>query len=202
MSHAHDSWGSDPDGDEGANVKWMTYAELGLARGITAASAKRLASRRKWRRQADNDGIARIAVPDHDDPRRIGSAQAATEDFVRIISGLEVSVSTLRDQLERERGRADGVTEDLLRSEEQLAETEGRIAKLAAAAETAALVRDALERALTAEEKARAKAEAALATERALAANAEAEAAALRQTERDRRALGRTARLRAAWRGE
>ncbi len=45
------------------DIRWMTYAELGRARGISTASATRLAFRRKWRRQAGNDGIARVAVP-------------------------------------------------------------------------------------------------------------------------------------------
>ena len=44
-------------------VRWMTYAELGQARGISTASATRLTFRRKWRRQKGNDGIARVEVP-------------------------------------------------------------------------------------------------------------------------------------------
>ena len=50
-------------GDDRDDVRWMTYAELGQARGISTASATRLAFRRKWRRQGGNDGIARVAVP-------------------------------------------------------------------------------------------------------------------------------------------
>ena len=45
------------------DVRWLTYAELGQARGISTASATRLAFRRKWRRQHGNDGAARVAVP-------------------------------------------------------------------------------------------------------------------------------------------
>jgi hypothetical protein len=58
--------GSDDRGD----IRWLTYAELGQARGISTASATRLAFRRKWRRQPGNDGIVRVAVPaDEDQPR-------------------------------------------------------------------------------------------------------------------------------------
>jgi hypothetical protein len=41
----------------------MTYAELGMARGISAKSAERLVQRRRWPRQIGNDGIARVLVP-------------------------------------------------------------------------------------------------------------------------------------------
>ena len=54
------------DGVVGADtddIRWLTYAEIGRARGISTASANRLAFRRKWRRQTGNDGIARVAVP-------------------------------------------------------------------------------------------------------------------------------------------
>jgi hypothetical protein len=50
-------------GDVPGDVTWMSYRELGESRGISAASAKRLALRRHWRRQQGNDGTARVAVP-------------------------------------------------------------------------------------------------------------------------------------------
>ena len=124
------------------------------------------------------------------------------DDVTRLVSGLEARLAALREQLESERSRADQATEAAERSASRLAETEAQVAKLRAAAEMAALGRDALERALTAEEAAKAKAEPALAAARAARAKAEAEAAALRQVEQVRRALGRLAWLRAAWRGE
>ena len=37
----------DDRGDDGDDIRWMTYAELGQARGINTASATRLAFRRK-----------------------------------------------------------------------------------------------------------------------------------------------------------
>ena len=116
--------------------------------------------------------------------------------------GLEAALSTLREQLERERSRADQATEAAERSAARLAETEAQIAKLQAAGKMALLARVSLERALTAEEAAKAKVEATLAAEQAARAKAEVDAAALRQAEQVRRALGRLARLRAAWQGE
>ena len=41
----------------------MTYAELAVVRGISAASAERLVRRRHWVRQLGNDGIVRVFVP-------------------------------------------------------------------------------------------------------------------------------------------
>lgn len=44
-------------------TKSLTYDELGIALGITAASAKRLAIRRKWSKAPGNDGRTRVTVP-------------------------------------------------------------------------------------------------------------------------------------------
>jgi hypothetical protein len=89
--------------DEGGDTRWMTYAELGRARGINTASAKRLASRRRWRRQPDNDGTARVAVPVDEARYRTGNAYEAGDDVTRLVSGPEAALATLREQLERER---------------------------------------------------------------------------------------------------
>jgi chromosome segregation ATPase len=195
MSEAYDSRGLHPVGDAGDDTRWMTYGELGEARGINTASAKRLAFRRKWRRQAGNNGTARVAVPVDEVRRRTSGAPNATEDISRLVSGLEAALSTLREQLEHERSRADQADEAAEQGAVRLEEAEARIGKLRAAADTAALVRDSLERALTAEERARKAA-----ANRTARADAEAEVVALRQAEQVRRQLGRVARLRAAWR--
>jgi len=47
----------------GDGSRRMTYAELAQARGISLVSARRLARRHRWPRQAGNDGIVRILVP-------------------------------------------------------------------------------------------------------------------------------------------
>ena len=44
-------------------TRHLTYAELGEALSISAASAKRLAIRRGWPKQPGNDGKARVCVP-------------------------------------------------------------------------------------------------------------------------------------------
>jgi hypothetical protein len=59
----------------------MTYAELGEARGISTASAERLAKRRRWPRQVGNDRVARVLVPLGEDcvtPRRHGRTSSRT----------------------------------------------------------------------------------------------------------------------------
>ena len=47
----------------GDGTRRMTYAELAQARQISLASARRLARRHHWPRQAGNDGIVRVLVP-------------------------------------------------------------------------------------------------------------------------------------------
>jgi hypothetical protein len=47
----------------GDGARRMTYAELAQARGISLASARRLARRHAWGRQVGNDGVARVTVP-------------------------------------------------------------------------------------------------------------------------------------------
>ena len=47
----------------GDGTRRMTYAELAQARGISLASARRLARRHAWGRQAGNDGVIRVTVP-------------------------------------------------------------------------------------------------------------------------------------------
>ena len=47
----------------GDDSRWMTFAELAKARGISRLSAERLVRRHKWRRQPGNDGRTRVLVP-------------------------------------------------------------------------------------------------------------------------------------------
>ncbi len=101
--------------DVGSDVRWMSYAELGQARGISTASATRLAFRRKWRRQVGNDGTARMAVPvtearrqqdrPHDDTADVmGDARA---DITHAVTALEGTVATLRERAEAADRRAE-----------------------------------------------------------------------------------------------
>ena len=47
----------------GDGARRMTYAVLAAVRGISPASAKRLAQRHHWGRQLGNDGVTRVTVP-------------------------------------------------------------------------------------------------------------------------------------------
>jgi hypothetical protein len=164
-----------------SDVTWMSYVELGRARGISAASAKRLAIRRHWRRHQGNDGTARVAVPATETSQREARPGDDTGDVTAMsvtdsgaLAALADAVSLLREQLTRATARAD---------------TERA-------------------RADQAEARADAERDKAAAVERLLAQTVAShnriavEIEALRQADRDRRAAGRVARLRAAWRGE
>ena len=48
---------------DGGGARWMSFAELGAARGISKASAIKLVRRHGWRRQRDNQGHVRALVP-------------------------------------------------------------------------------------------------------------------------------------------
>ena len=202
MPNVHDSRDLLLVADEEPAFRWMSYAELGSARGINIASAKRLTVRRKWRRQAGNDGTTRVAVPVHEATPWTGKAPAGDDSATLMLSSLEAALSALRGQLERERARADEATDAAKQMAVQLAETVSQVRELRAAAEMNGLVRGSLERALRAEEVFNAEAQAALLAERAARVMAEADASAFRQAELARRELGHLARLRKAWRGE
>jgi hypothetical protein len=49
--------------DDAGTGRWVTYDELAQARGMQRSGAVRLVQRKKWRRQAGNDGLARVLVP-------------------------------------------------------------------------------------------------------------------------------------------
>jgi hypothetical protein len=201
MHEVHDGGGRQLFDGAGADTRWMSYAELGEARGINPASAKRLALRRKWLRQAGNDGTARVAVPVREASPRNGGGGAAGEDIAHLVTSLQAVLLELRTQLVRERNRGDQASAAAEQTAVRLAEAEARIASLRAEGAMVKLSRDSLERALTAEEAARREGEAALLAEQSSRSEAEAAAAGLRLAEKTRRELGRAARLRLAWRG-
>ena len=202
MTDTYDSGGLRLVHDEGPDVRWMSYAELAQARGISVASAKRLTLRRKWRRQAGNDGTARVGVPISElAPRTRASKNLVGESAARLVGTLEAALSVLREQCERERDRADQAAEAAVQSAIQLAEVESQNAELKAAVQFATVRRESLERALTAQEAFSADLDMALAAERVAREKAEADIMALRQTEAARRKLGRVKRLRKAWQG-
>jgi hypothetical protein len=104
--------------DEDRNdIRWMSYEELAKSRGITKASATRLAFRRHWRRQVGNDGTARVAVPLTQLQDGKGEYLEATpddrDDVPSVVMVLEGTITLLREQVERERHLADEARVDL-----------------------------------------------------------------------------------------
>jgi hypothetical protein len=93
--------------DDGDDIKWLTYAELGQIRGISKASATRLAFRRKWRRQDGNAKTVRVAVPIDEARPQMDVARDNRGDVIGLVGTFDLAVATLREQLERERTRAD-----------------------------------------------------------------------------------------------
>ena len=63
--------------DDLADARWMTFAELAVARGISKDSAMALVRRKGWRRQRDNTGSVMALVPtDGPTRRRAASGEA------------------------------------------------------------------------------------------------------------------------------
>src|SRR5689334_24861366 len=81
-------------GDAPGDVTWMSYAELGRLRGISAASAKRLSNRRRWRKQAGNDGTTRVAVPAAEAVPRETDAGELCGDTSRLIAQANARAAT------------------------------------------------------------------------------------------------------------
>jgi hypothetical protein len=103
------------------DVRRLTYAELAAVRGISRASAERLARRKRWPRQVGNDGIARVIVPlaavdggtpdnmadnhpGYHGPDKVNNISDATSD---ILAAIREVVTPLAAALEHERARAD-----------------------------------------------------------------------------------------------
>ena len=166
---------------------WLTYAEAAARFGVSAKAARKIAMRQNWpRRKPNGDPCGRVQVlipPDAEiRPRRVAE-HPSERPFCS-----SAEVGTLREQLARERERADAL--------------EGRLAGAEREAQ------QAIERACTAEQAAEAlrRADQARAgAERVARITIQAEAAQLRQlrqADAARRSRGLLVRLRAAWRGE
>lgn len=103
-----------------SDVRWMTYAELAEALGIGGDSARNLVRRKRWGRQAGNDGLARVGVPiehlaEHAQPP-IDEATPPPVDppadggiipiLNRHIERLEIEIENLKTERDTERARA------------------------------------------------------------------------------------------------
>jgi hypothetical protein len=109
-------------GGEPGDIRWLSYAQIAAARGISRASAVRMARRAKWRRQTNNAGVVTVAVPvsylerDQDNPEgspkdrpgdRPGESHEGIAALARAITALQADATVLRAAVEREAGRAD-----------------------------------------------------------------------------------------------
>jgi hypothetical protein len=206
--------------DNPTDDRWMTFAELAEARGISRASASKLVRRHKWRRQTDNRGSVHILVPaDALDSTPISPADGPSDspmDISAVIKPFEAAVSVLHEQLESTKNQLDRAENRAEQAETRADRAERAVADERNRADRAESSRDA-ERSRADELRERlddlgnklsdAQAELATSQDQAEAAQigqseAEADAAELRQAEAERRARGLLARLRAAWRGE
>ena len=168
----------DPSGDSTADTsadgRWLTYAELAKLRGIDLGSAKRLALRNHWRRQKGNSGRAvKVLVP----PEALGdglTADASVDATTDVTTDRSADISRLVSALE---AAIASLTERAQAAEAGRGRAEAQATELRGEIEVlqAQLAghQDALRRAET-----------------------------LEAADAARRAQGRWARLRAAWRGE
>jgi hypothetical protein len=174
--------------DSSGNGRWMTYDEIAAVRGTKKIGAVRLVQRHKWRRQAGNDGLVRALVPpdalDHTLPQqrprpvagvtpRDGSPTVTPTVTPDSIAAFEAAVAALREQLAAANAHCDAERTRADRAEEDRRAAQGRVDALQSRLESA---QAELRRALDAAEL-------------------------LRQVEAERKARGRWARLREAWRG-
>jgi hypothetical protein len=199
--------GNDERNDVGDDFRWLSYGELGQARGISTASAIRLAFRRKWPRQDGNNGTVRVAVPvDEAGPQgemADSDGDGVGRDIGQVVGLLETATTMLR-----ERGEAADVMLAALHAnaEEALARAEAAIATEREATRQAELGKAGAEArfAQLREDSDRVirEAEARLMAEQTVREKAEAEAAQLKQEIEGRRNLGLLARLLAALRRE
>lgn len=222
--------GSAMDGraDNGADAepgsRWLTHRQLAGIRGISTASAIKLALRHGWRKQKDNRGTVRCLVP----PEWInsqGDRQAGTSADERADVGADKSseISVLRGAyeaaLEANKAQIDALGGQIEALKGEIAakaaliegleaqrhgfftaEARANRAEEAAAGERARAdaLRDQLE---IAQEELRQASEASDQV-RQRAREAEDGLEALRQADEVRKARGRWTRIMAAWRGE
>src|SRR3954453_588671 len=132
----------------GDDRRSMTYVELATARGISAKSAERLVRRRRWSKQAGNDGTVRVLVPvDETQPssarnpghqsRRPGGHQAGQPDghppadiLPAIREAVREVIRPLSEKIEAANRRADAERDRADRERERADQAEQRLAAL------------------------------------------------------------------------
>jgi hypothetical protein len=196
--------------DAEARGRWMTYGELAEARKIKRGAAIRLVQRHKWRRQAGNDGFARVLVPPEwakpSRPQRNDVAQngspahdvtvlayvATLEAAIKVKDG---QIATLKEVLASSVALIDGFRRraDTADADRRAAQARAERSEVLVASLTADLQAKGIELAGQRSAADRARAEVREAVEAA---------EALRRVNAERRARALLARVSAAWRGE
>ena len=199
--------------------RWLSYTELAAERGISRASAIRMVRRQRWRRQAGNDGEARVFVPIDALPgdETGGRDTGQTPDMPPgDLSALEDAVAALRERAEAAERRAEAAEADRRQADARADAAMAHVDQVTAMLADAAARADRADAALTGERvradalRDRAKSReddlalirAALDQAQTEARNAHAEAQAIRHADEARKARGRWARFRDAWRGD
>ena len=89
------------------DTRRLTYGELAAARGVTVATARRMATRYKWPKQMGNDGLARVSVPEAalraNTPAKVSRTEAAPE----AVAALEAVIEALQEEVRDTRERAE-----------------------------------------------------------------------------------------------
>ena len=81
-----------------AGARWLTHAELAALRGISTASAIKLALRHRWRKQKDNRGTLRCLVPPEwatGKDKRADEGSDTGADTSAAINALQAAMDTL-----------------------------------------------------------------------------------------------------------
>jgi hypothetical protein len=178
---------------EGEDARWVSYAQLAQARGISKESAIRLVRRERWRKVLGNevDGTVRVLVPEawlkplvREDARPVKAADLRADipaDLARITAGWEQAVVLSRLRAETAEARADRAEDRADKAGQRADRAEERADRAEARADE---LRDQL---ATTQQDAQAAAQA---------------ADEFRHREEARKGQGRWARLKTAWRGE
>jgi hypothetical protein len=174
-------------------LRSLSVPELAAKRRISEQSAARLVRRRRWQRRTDADSVIRILVPDAtaDTPNRPRGTQPAIEVLRMAVESLTERLRRADEDIRHERERADKADADARQAEARVQVLEVEVgSKLQAAQERAARAEGVRDAALETANRADARATA-----------AEDRLADMERDNDARRALGRWARLRDAWRG-
>jgi len=110
----------------------MTCEELAAARSIDRQSARRLASRLKWRRQANNQQTVRVYVPPVRDELDRRHRDMPTDDR-QMIGTVETVVAALREAHAAELAR---MTERVTRAEAEIEHQRTRLVRFEFGLET------------------------------------------------------------------